>query len=315
MTQLTGAQARIVDPILTTRARGIKQPLTRGEKLFPRVKVKVYAGNVTQFGKEHFFPTSSRRAAGSDIKRVQAGYVGIAYSLRSRALIASAPDELQRDGLGAANVNLLNSSISVARGKQSTELEQEQATLARNPANYGGNVLVLSGASRWTQTTSTPIADVRAAKNSVLKKCGMKPNVGLLGPNAFNAAIEHASVRDYLKHTSAEVITEELLAKVFQLDALYVAEAMVGDESTGNLDFIWGNDVILAYVPQAPGEGTDRDLAEPSYGYTYEIDGMPTVSVPRYNENNASWEVTVRDDCEAMPTGMSAGYLLQNAGA
>ena len=58
-----------------------------------------------------------------------------------------------------------------------------------------------------------------------------------------------------------------------------------------------------------------RSAARPSYGYTYSITGMPLVRQPYEDRNANSWIYPVQADRSPVLSGITAGYLIQNAGA
>ena len=69
MSQMNNAQARVIDPILTTVARGFKHPGFVADRLFPRVNVNARGGNVISFGREDFRLYNTRRAPANLISR------------------------------------------------------------------------------------------------------------------------------------------------------------------------------------------------------------------------------------------------------
>ena len=68
------AQARVVDPILSTHARGYRNAEFIGHMLFPIVDIPVRGMRVIRFGKESFRKMNTRRAPGAETARVQYGY-------------------------------------------------------------------------------------------------------------------------------------------------------------------------------------------------------------------------------------------------
>jgi hypothetical protein len=65
---------------------------------------------------------------------------------------------------------------------------------------------------------------------------------------------------------------------------------------------------VLAYVPSAV-----LGPEQPSYGYTYTLQGSPNVEQPYYERNRKSWMYPVTFERRAVITGMQAGYLIRNA--
>lgn len=313
MSQQTQAQVRIADPVLTTHARRARNSASIGTVLMPRVYVDAYAGLIIKFRQEDFTITPSKRAPGSNIKAVQAGYDGDPYALQSRSLCAQAPVEHQIDA-AKIRVNKLQSAINVVIEKQDLELEYDTAQMLRNPANHAGNTLTLAAGARWTQATSTPLADVDNAKESIRKKIGMYPNTMAVSPNAFKALKAHASIVDRFKYTSPDSITAQMLANLFELDQLVVGKKVIFNDATQQNDDVWGDDAVLAYVAPQAAETSERDRSLPSLGYTYTLDRMPVVEEAEYNSKTRSWEANVHDDCVPVLAAMGASFLFVNAG-
>jgi len=74
---------------------------------------------------------------------------------------------------------------------------------------------------------------------------------------------------------------------------------------------VWGNDVVLAYT----NISSDPNVEEPSFGYTYAIEGHPLVEQPYWDPNSKSWIYGVSFDNTPVLSGITAGYLIQDAGA
>ena len=72
---------------------------------------------------------------------------------------------------------------------------------------------------------------------------------------------------------------------------------------------VWGPDAVLAYVPQQASS-----MEEPSYGYSYTMDGHPLVEQPYYDNNAKSWLYPATYERAPVISGMEAGYLFQNVG-
>lgn len=315
MSQQSGAQARILDPVLTEYARGYGQMRFVGEALFPRAPVDSYGGRILTFGQEHFVATEARRARGEDARRVQAGYSGEAYIITPRGLDASTPYETQRDAQAVPGVDALRNSVRVVMDQLGLGLEIMQADLARATGSYAStNRVALSGQARWTGTSANPTGDIATAKEAIRRSCGMYPNTILLSATAMAAVDRTAEIRDRLKYTSSDSVTPEMLARLWQVERVVVGGA-VRLNAAGQMVDVWGDDVIVAYVGAQAGPIESRDRALPSYGYTYTIRGMPAVGEAYADKKSRSWLQPVDDDCAPVISGIAAGYLIQNAGA
>jgi hypothetical protein len=79
--QMNTSQARVIDPILSTVARGYKNAELVGNLLFPFVPVGQRGGTIITFGREDFRLYNTARAPGAQTKRVQYGHSGAPFAL------------------------------------------------------------------------------------------------------------------------------------------------------------------------------------------------------------------------------------------
>ncbi|NOR69810.1 MAG: hypothetical protein GQ532_08990 [Methylomarinum sp.] len=91
------------------------------------------------------------------------------------------------------------------------------------------------------------------------------------------------------------------------MDQGVVGKAIGLDDNDNSID-VWGKDVILAYVPSA---STGQE--EPSYGYTYTMDGNPSVEVPYWDNSTKSWVYGVSYERAPVASGIASGFILNNA--
>lgn len=304
--------AAVVDPILSTYARGYRNSEFVAQTLFPRVTVPNRSMRVLKFGKEAFRTMNTRRAPGADKKRVQYGYASDPISLVQDALEGVVPIEHQEEAMSVPGIDLGQGAVQMVLDVVDLGLELDCATMARNAANYGSNNKVtLTTTARWTQSASTPQADVDAGKEAVRRFIGRYPNTMVMGPNAFNALRRHAAVKEQFKYTGRDSITAEMLAAFFDVRRVVVGKGVYLPETaadTAQATDIWGDDVILAYVPEA------ENFQVPSYGYTYELNGYPQVEAPYFERSNDSWIYPTKTERRAYITGADAAFLFVNAG-
>jgi hypothetical protein len=305
MSQLTPGQARVIDPILSTQARGYRSPGNVGMFLFPRVYVAQRGGKVIEFGKEAFRRYSSARAPGGNTKRIQFGYEGKPYGIGLNSLEGMVPRELWQEANAVPSINLATRAVALVQRSLALNHEVACAGIAQNVANYDANHKVaLAGAARWDDAASTPVKNVADWQEAIRATTGVRPNVGVIGPKVFAALKTNPQITDRIKYTGRDVVTTDLLKSLFELDALYVGEAIEADDAGAFTD-VWGKNVVLAYVPKTESFAQE----EPSYGYTYTMQGHPAVEQPYYENNTKSWIYPVSDDSTPVLTGITAGYL------
>lgn len=316
MPQLSPGQARVVDPILSNHARGYRQRWLIATALFPIAFVMTYGGKTIQFGKESFRVYNSKRAPGSATKRVTFGYEGVPFAIVPSSLEALVPREIMRDASQVPGIDLASRSVNTVLGSLQLEHEVACADIARSTANYDdAHKVTLTDTDRWTGgSASDPLGDIETGKEAIRASVGVYPNVCVLSATTFAALKTNPHIIDRIKHTSREVPTAEILAALFGIETVVIGSAVVASGSADDFGDVWGDDVILAYVnPNTGDAGANRE--EPSFAYTYAIEGMPLVEQPYWDPNHKSWVYGVSFDNTPVLSGMTAGYLIKDAGA
>ncbi len=315
MTQQTLAQARVIDPILTTHAQGYVMPGNVGHALFPRADVSTYGGQILTFGKEAFRRYNTKRAPGAATKRVTFGYAGAPYVIVASALEAVVPDETANDAQKVPGVDAAGDAVDLVLNIFGLEHECECADIARNASLYDNDHKVaLTGQNRWRGSSGDPTADITAASDAVRSSIGIRPNTLLLSASSLSALKANAKIQTYMNDRGIAALTRQVIADMWEIPNVVIGEAVSASGQNDDLGDVWGHDVILAYV--APPSGSNRrNRAQPSYGYTYTIPGHPNVRQPYRDENRVSWVYPVSSDRTPVLAGVTAGYLIQNAGA
>lgn len=308
---MNNQQVRAVDPILSNIAQGYRHPEHVGFALFPRVPVKQRGGQVIEFGKDSFKRYNTRRAPGSNTKRLQFGYEGKPFALFQDALEGKVPWEHMQDANQVPGIDLGTESTNEVMSILSLGLEIEQAELALNAANYSiNNKDTLSGTDQWTDPNSDPAKQIREYREAVRSIVGIRPNVMEVSASGFNALCEHPKILERFKYTSSDSITADMLAKLFNLRRLVVGEAVYMNEGSEQMVDVWGNAAVLAYVPEQISS-----RRQPSFGYTYALEGHPIVEEP-YNDRNAkSWIYPVTYERAPVLSGIESGFLIQDVAA
>jgi hypothetical protein len=306
MPLMTLQRTRVVDPILSTVVQGYSQAEFVGNALFPPVPVSLRAGLIVEFGKEDFALFDTRRSPGAAVKRRNINYGSRRYSLYQDAIEGELPIEHIEESAGV-NVNLQAEAVEGAKRTIDLRLEYDQATIATNAANYGtNNKVALSGASQWNVAGSNPAGNIRSWRQAIRASIGVYPNTLLLGPRVFDTFVEHEQTKDKIKHTSSASIAADAVATMFGLTSVVIGTSLILNNETGNFTDIWGNVAILAYVPP-----TVRSRRQPSFGYTYTLDGYPVAERPYYDDNRRTWFFPVIAERSPELTAINAGFLAQ----
>jgi len=315
MPQMSNAQARVINPVLTSVAQGIKQNSPVGDVLFPIVDVGARAGNVLTFGREEFMQYAGLvRAPGAATKRVAFGYSGAPFALLDYSLEGSLPIETMQEADASPtgfSVDMANVTLTKTLAAMTLRLEIAQATLATTQASYpASNRTSLTGTAQWNDYTGTssPAAVIETGKEAIRAATGRRPNVLVLGPVVFSRLRQHPQVRDYIKYANREVATVEILAEFFGLERVVVGDGVQASDA-GVLSDVWGKHAILAYTQT----GSVASMGEPTFGYTYNLSGYPMAEEPYFERNSKTWYFPVTRSEAPVIAGNTAGYFIQNA--
>lgn len=305
-TPLNPTSVRVIDPILSTVVQGYQSNERVGRYLFPSVPVSVAGGQVLTFGKEAFRLYNARRAPGGATKRIEFGYLGAPYALVQDALEAKVPREFLRDAAQVPGIDLAKSAVNLVMDAATLSLENEQARIATNTANYDANhKLTLAGGDKWSADTGKPLNNIGDGIEAVRKSTGKRPNVALLSAQAWTAAKSNPQVTERFKYTQSGPVTVAQFAQLIEVENVAVADSAYADDDDEFQD-VWGNNVVLAFAPQK-----SAGIQQPSYGYTYTMLGNPLVEAPYYDNNTKSWVYGVGYERAAVLTGQLAGFLIQ----
>ena len=310
MNQMTPAQARAVDPILTEVARGYRsRKSTLADVLFPTVQTPLRAGKIISFGVEEFKLISSIRAPGSNTRRVQIGYGTADYSLNDFRLEAQTPWELQGEAQAGPGIDLIAASVRKVIDAMALEREYAAAVLATNASNYGSNNKdTLSGTAQWSDPASNPAGAIAAANESIRSQTGEYANVLALSPRVYSALRVHPKLLDRISTSADRVpLTLAQLAALLEVERVVVGDSVHHDGSA--FSDVWGKDAVLAFTAPA----SMQDMGSPSYGYTYQLAGRPVVEEGYDDRNANSWINPVADARKPVLVGAPAGFLFKAA--
>lgn len=172
-------------------------------------------------------------------------------------------------------------------------------------ANWSLNVSLAAGAGFNVNTgTSNPIPVFQTAASTIIANSGMEPNFGVIPRDGLLACVNHGSVLDRLKYTTAEV-DENKLAVLFGIKTLYVPRITYDSSNLGataSIGNIWPDAAFLGYRPDAPGP------LKPSSLYTF-IKPMPVVKRWR-DERRESEIIEVNMEYQARVVASLSGYLI-----
>jgi len=291
-----------------------------GEALFPVVGVAKQSGKYYVFGREGWLPEQDIRAPG-DIANEIPGlrlstdtFFANEHSLQipvtdEEREIVDNPLSPDRDG-----TELVTSKIVMGR-------EKAMYDYVSTVANYAsGNVITLSGTSQWNDyTNSDPISAIRVGVRAIHSKIFMEPNIGVIPYSVYSILQDHPKLTARIQYAQKAILTADLISAIFGIERIIVPGIGIGSGNPGQtmtVGYLWGKDVILAYVPARAG------LKTPAFGYEFVwgYGGARPMVTDRWREEPRKSDlirVSRRYDLKLVGVDNTskavAGYLFKNA--
>ena len=308
------SKLRVVDPVLTNLALGYTNAQFVADQLLPFATVDKEGGKIPLFGKEHFKVYSTERALRAKSNRVNPEDIGSADVVLDEHDLEY-PIDYREDAESAFPLQS-RATMVVTEGIRLRH-EKMVADMAQNPANYPvGNKLALSGASCFTDATSDPEGVVSDAKAAVRAKVVREPNTMVIGYAAWRVLKKHPQLKAILSDTRPRLVQIADLKEIFEVENIVVGRAVFASDAGVTSD-IWGDNLVLAYVPPGAGTGVgtgaggaERSPYEPGFGYTLRKRGQPVVDTR--TEDGKLELIRNTDIFRPYMLGPEAGFLVSN---
>lgn len=119
----------------------------------------------------------------------------------------------------------------------------------------------------WDQTGSNPISDIDNWKRRIQLATGMRPNTMILGVDVIDKLKQNPYIVDLIKYSQIGVATEDLLAQLFGVENLVVAQSIYNSAAenvspTTSANYQWNipaNAAWLGYI--APSSSLESPTA------------------------------------------------------
>jgi hypothetical protein len=311
-----------IDEVLTNISLGYPNAGLVGSVLFPQVVVRKQSDKYYIFGREAWLPEDDVRAPGTVANEIPGYQLSVdTYYAQEHALQIPVTDEERENADSPLSPD--SDGTDLVTGKLMMGRELIQHSFATTAANYAsGMSTTLSGTAQWSDyVNSAPISDVKTGKRAVNAQIFMDPNIGIFPYQVMSILEDHPDFIERIKYSERGIVTSEIIAAIFGMDRIVVPGAGVNTANPGQaptLGYIWGKDVVLAWVPARPGLKTPAYAYEFVWGYP---GGGPQI-VDRWREENRGADlirVRRRYDHKIIAVdsnGLSiAGYLIKSATA
>lgn len=247
------------------------------DKIFPKVPVKKQSDLYWKYSKSDWRRTDAkRRAPSTESPGVGWNMDTDTYFAHVYAVHKDIDDQLRSNA--DSNFNL---------DRDATEFITNQLLLRRdidwNETFFKSGVWQTEYAGgtdfdKWSDAGSDPIGNVATWILNFRRLTGFAPNKMVLGAEVMKALKQHPDIIDRIKYTQKGIVTEDLIATLFNVDQLYTSYATVANgpqindaraqDAAADYDFIANSkSVLLAYAPGGPS------LMTPSAGYTFTWSG------------------------------------------
>ena len=297
------SKLRVVDPVLTNLATGYSNAQLVGDQLMPFVLVDKEGGKIPLFGKEHFKAYSTERALRAKSNRINPEDIGeVDVALDEHDL--EYPIDYREDAESAFPLQARATNTVVEGIRLRHELKVAEMT--QNAANYGaGNKITLSGTSQFSHASSDPEGVISDAKAAVRAKVVKEPNTMVIGYQAWRSMKRNAQLKAILSDTRTRLVQLADLREIFEIENIVIGRSVWANDAGTTVD-VWGDNIVLAYVPGAGG--AERSPYEPSFGYTLRKRGNPVVDTR--TEDGKLELIRNTDIFRPYLLGADAGYLI-----
>jgi hypothetical protein len=308
-----------IDVALSNISIGFPNPGVVGPELFPQVQVQKQSNKYYIFGREGWLPEDDIRAPGTEANEIPGLQVSLdTYYAQEHALQIAVTDE-ERENADAPfspdrdGTELVTAKILIGR-------ELVMKNMATTAANYASGMSVtLAGTSQWSDyVNSNPISDIKTGIRAINAQIFMDPTVALIPYQVMSILEDHPDIIERIKYSERAILTPEIIAAVLTLPRVVMPGLGINTANAGqaaSLGYLWGKDVVLAYVPPRAGQRI------PAYGYEFVwgYGGRAQIAERWREDKRASDVIRVRRRYDLKQTALDgtgkeiAGYLIKAA--
>jgi hypothetical protein len=255
-----------IDQVLTNISVGWSNEGLVGERLFPKVVVKKQADKYYTFGREAWLPEAGDfRAPGTEANEIPGLAVSLdTYYAQEHALQIPVTDE-ERENVDSPlspdrdGTELVTSKIMLGR-------EKAMHDLVTTAANYASDMTVdlsIGTNTQWDEASGHPIVDLKLGRHAMHANVFMEPNTAVIPYQVMSVLEDHADFIERIKYSERAILTPELIAAVVGLQNIIIPGLGIATSASLVPSYLWGKDVILAWVPDRAG------LKIPAFGYEF----------------------------------------------
>jgi len=294
-----------INAYLSEVARGYTNSAFIADALFPTIESELEKIDIFEFNKEAFQVYNTERAIRADSNVISPkGFTKKTTTLTEHDL--AYPIDYREEEEASKKVKLQLHATNVVTEGLRLKQEKQCADLVQNIANYPtGSKITLSGTSKFTDyTNSNPIGVIEDAKDSIAGKIAQDPNTMVIGHDTWKKLKRHPQIQGLISNNQNKIVTLNFLKEIFEIPNIVIGRSVFVD-GAGNFVKIWGDNIILAYVPNL----SSRTEYDPSFGYM--IKKKNALNIDEYRkEGNKLKFIRATDIYTPFIVGSDAGYLI-----
>jgi hypothetical protein len=286
-----------------------------GQRLFPDFPVSKQNNRYPIFGFERFKAYNTERAPGMEANEMPGWRMSNdEYYCDGKAQKQLIADELRAQWeLSAGPEVFTTETLADIIDKQR---EIMIYNLIMNSTAIPGTTL--AGTGQWSDfQNSDPVAAITTVRSTILLGSTKEPNTLLVGYPVWLQLIQHPIIIDRFKNHALPLgyPSEQQLAGLFNVDNFIVAKSLYDTTPQGiatSLNYIWGKNVILAYVP--PAQGQMQVTLGTTFRWLYGVPQNGGMLVKRYRVEERSGDMIEYQTyycCKLTVPG--AAYIFKNA--
>ncbi len=235
--------------------------------------------------------------------------------------LAGEVDPADERDADAAVANIEQDTASVILQKLLIRRELEMATLVSTSGSYPAALTSsLSAGSTWADSNGDPEADAATARTAVKGVCGVPANALALSWTGLEKLKQSPALKDRLKYTSGQSLTEEQIKNLLGVQYLHVCKAQYNSANDGAANVIadiW-DDFALFYV-----KNPSQSLRTMCYGRFYVVNHLYTHQYMDEERGSGAgrikmlemgweWDLAAGAVVSSSDGDFAAGYYLDN---
>lgn len=306
-----------VDEVLTQISVGYPNEGLVAEALFPSVGVLKQSNKYNIFGREAWLPEDDIRAPGTEANEIPGMKLSSdSYYAQEHSLQIAVTDEERENADPPIAPD--RDATNLVTGKIMLGRELAMKNLVTTAANYAsGMTVTLAGTTQWSDyVNSNPISDFKVAIRAIHAQLFLAPTVAVIPYQVMSILEDHPDLIERIKYSERAILSQEIIAALLNLPGRVIVPGVGYQSAAGAaVGYLWGKDVLLAYVPGSPGQRVPAF----AYEFNWRYGGQSQV-VDRWREDKRKSDVvrcSRRYDLKLVAvdaTGKSiAGYLIKNA--